>query len=574
MLVFDGRLDNRDELVSLLKTTSAMAADLPDPALVMAAYREFGDSFPGHLNGDFALGLYDPDRTKLILARDAIGVRPIYYYGSRDLFVFASEIKTLLEHPRVVTRPNDDVLADLLFTRLAGEDTQGRTCFENIRSLLPAHQLIASPEGINTRRYWDFALAREVRLPSFDEYAEAFRHYFEQAVRRRLRSTGPVAVSVSGGLDSSAVFCVGETLRRTQPRSRPQLMGLSYTSPDGSPSDEKRFLVDIERAYDLAITRVDDLPTGIMEGCSEAIWHAEAPFLDVQWSRTHAYLTAVRQLGARVLLTGHWGDQFLFEDAHLVDLCRRGHWLEAWRHVDEYGKWVDIPRAWFRRRLFAALLKHHAPARLLDSLRSVRNRWRATRDVLQCYTEAFRQRGDARVPRDRLPPGSAHSRSLYRQARSRYHVLGMEWNNKVGAMHGLEMAFPFLDRDLIAFLMAIPGEVLSWKGVYKGLLRHALQGVLPASIAARASKADFTSIVNEGMARNYDWLVQSLRTGGMATRLGYVKPDLLHMMASRGMAADTSSSELSWALGDLLSLELWLQEFFGSRRAQVGIEVC
>jgi len=369
VLVFDGRLDNREDLLSVLRTTAALSVESSDPALVLSAYRAFGDNFPAHLDGDFALGLYDPNQSKLLLARDPVGVRPIYYYASRDLFVFASEIKTLLAHPGIVTHPNDDVVADLLFTRLAAEDTRGLTCFQNIFSVLPAHLTIAGPEGIVTKRYWDFDRSRQVRLRSFDEYAEAFRHHFERAVRRRLRCAGPVAISVSGGLDSSAVFCVGETLKRTEPGIRSPLLGVSYTFPDGSPSDEKHFLVEIERAYGVEITRMDNLPTGIIDGCREAIWHAEAPFLDAQWSRTHAYLTAVRGLGAKVLLTGHWGDQFLFDDAYLVDLCRRGQWLQAWQHINAFGEWVDIPVHWFRRRLFAALLKRHVPGVIVERLR-------------------------------------------------------------------------------------------------------------------------------------------------------------------------------------------------------------
>jgi asparagine synthase (glutamine-hydrolysing) len=149
----------------------------------------------------------------------------------------------------------------------------------------------------------------------------------------------------------------------------------------------------------------------------------------------------------------------------------------------------------------------------------------------------------------------------------------MEWNNKVGAMHGLDMAFPFLDRDLIAFLMAIPGEALSRNGVHKGLLRDALQGVLPPSIASRTSKADFTGDVNEGVVRHYDWLARCLHTGGMATGLGYVKPDPLPAGSRPPITGDPMSSELSWALGDLLSLELWLQGFFGPKNAQIGMEV-
>src|SRR5205823_5301862 len=195
MLAFDGRLDNRDELLIALERDSTVSPESPDSVLVLAAYRAFGDDAPARLNGDFAFGLFDPLRKQLLLARDALGVRPLYYYASRDLFLFASEIKTLLSHPRVETRPNDDVLAGFLFSRFAGEDAQSTTFFQNIASVLPARRVIVGgPGAIRTQRYWNFDLAREVRYAHFDDYAGAFRQHFELAVRRRLRSAAPVAV--------------------------------------------------------------------------------------------------------------------------------------------------------------------------------------------------------------------------------------------------------------------------------------------------------------------------------------------------------------------------------------------
>jgi len=148
----------------------------------------------------------------------------------------------------------------------------------------------------------------------------------------------------------------------------------------------------------------------------------------------------------------------------------------------------------------------------------------------------------------------------------------MEWNNKIAAMHGLDMAFPFLDRDLIAFLMAIPGEIQSWKGVHKGLLREALRGVLPEAIAGRVYKADFTNVVNEGIAKDHDQLVRYFHRGAMVSALGYVRAEGLTEM-TRGTHANGSSTA-SWALGDLLSLELWLQEFFGPSGIHAEMEVC
>src|SRR5439155_6520536 len=141
----------------------------------------------------------------------------------------------------------------------------------------------------------------------------------------------------------------------------------------------KAFLVEIERAYGLQIRRFENLPSGILDGCHEAIWHTEGPWIDAQWNRTHAYLTGVRRLGAKVVLTGHWGDQFLFDDAYLVDLCRGGAWREAWRHVNAYANWVDVPARTFRRRLLASLLKQYAPDTMLSTFRYVRRRLRPNR---------------------------------------------------------------------------------------------------------------------------------------------------------------------------------------------------
>jgi asparagine synthase (glutamine-hydrolysing) len=138
----------------------------------------------------------------------------------------------------------------------------------------------------------------------------------------------------------------------------------------------------------------------------------------------------------------------------------------------------------------------------------------------------------------------------------------MEWNNKVAAMHGLEMAFPFLDRDLISFLMAIPGEVSTHQGVPKALLREGMRGVVPKTILKRRWKADFTSLVNEGLDKAYPRLIQNLDRG-RSVELGYLKGEVLKakLVSFRGQLKGPSS-ETAWALSDLLGLEIWLQTFF------------
>jgi len=565
VLVFDGRLDNREELVRLLRDSAGIASDCPDPALVLAAYEAFGEDFAGRLNGDFALAVFDRRRRRLLLVRDALGVRPLYYTRAGQTFLFASEIKALLAHPQVSPRPNDDLLAEFLLSGPA-QDNPGLTFFEGISSVLPGHMLAVTPDGMSARRYWDFDPARRLRFRSFPDYAEAFRHHFQEAVRRRLRSAHPVAVSVSGGLDSSSIFCVAETLRREKPQRHPALLGLTYSSTDGSPSDETPFLAEIERAYGVTLDRCSTGPVGFLDRCEEAVSYAEAPMLDGMWNNTCAFLAHVRERGARVLLAGHWGDHVLFEQTYLIDLVRRGAWLEAGRHLREFPRWsTDTDPRHFQRTFFNDLVRTHVPEALLPALRRLRISLSRTKADRPWYAREFTgraRRAAARRSENGTRFASFHARTLYHLLRSRYHVLSMEWQNKVAAQHGLEAAFPFLDRDLIGFLLAIPGEMQNWRGVPRAILRHGLRGILPEAVTQRRSKGDYAHLENAGMEQDFSAVVRRLQCG-RAVGAGYVQPELLRAELARLPGRfGGPDCEATWRVSDLFALELWLQVFF------------
>ena len=562
-LVFDGRLDNREDILAHLSEEPDITTHSPDPDLILALYQRYGERFAEHLAGDFALGLYDQHRRTLLFVRDAIGIRPLYYTFTRHSALFASEIKALLVHPQVSARPNDDMLACYLLGSRP-EDT-GMTCFRNIASLPPAHLASITQEGCTIRRYWDFSVTTP-QCRSLPDYADAFRHYLTQAIRRRMRSMHPVAVSVSGGLDSSSILCLGETLRRSAPAPVPALLGLSYLSPEGSPSDEKAFLVDIEHRYNIAIERVPAGRPGMMDGCLEAIWHIEAPFLDQQWNTMRQFLGTAQQRGARVMLTGHWADQVLFPQAYLVDLFRQLRWREAASHLREFGRWMtDADPRFFQRCFWLDLIKYHVPRAFVPHLR----RLRAGRPPAW-YAKSIRRLARRHVPRQpilgtHLP--TVHACSLYEEVRSSYQVRCMEWNNKIAAMQGLEMTFPFLDRDLLSFLMSIPGEILSRNGVPKGLLREAMRGTLPDPIVNRTWKADFTQIVNEGMLLDYPQLIDHLESDPAAVRWGYLDSDVMRTMLPKfRQQLHSHTAEAAWILSDLLGLELWLRTFFQAER--------
>ena len=563
MLVFDGRLDNRAELINALRCPK----ELGDARLALAAYSAWGAEFAEHLNGDFAAAVFDRRDERLLLARDAIGVRPLYYFHTSRLIAFASEIKALLAHPAIAPRPDDEGVADFMLIGARPLDHQDLTCFEGIASVVPAHLIGVTRHGLTRRRYWDFDTSAQLRLRNDDEYVEAFRERFVEAVKRRTRSAYPVAISVSGGLDSSSVFCQAETLRRAGAIAAPSLAGVSYVS-DRRETDEQRFLCDIETRYGVTFDRFSIEPrTGLVRGAEQQVAAVEAPFVDYMWGVTSELSSRAAATGARTMLSGHWGDQMLFSTAYLIDLLHRGAWRSIWTHTHTYATYFGGNETWMRRRmLLSDAVRYSVPRRIAGPLKWLRLRFFERRAPKPWFTARFLK--GALKHRYQLatfdcPFHSAHARAVYIEARSKYQVQCMEWNNKVAALHGLDAAFPFLDRDLIAFLMSIPGEVHARNGVPRVLLREATRSVLPESIRGRTWKSDFSPFVNMGLQQDAEVILKTLNAGCLGVRFGYLDAACLEPELAR-LASGLSRADCidSWELADTYGLEMWLRVFW------------
>ena len=227
VLVFDGRLDNRQDLLATVDT-AGITSECPDSTLVLAAWRTWGHAFASRLQGDFALALFDSRRRRLVLARDPVGCRPLYYWTDGRTFLFASEIKAILTHGGVSREPNRDLLADFFLLERLPYDDDGRTFFQDVQAVRPGYCVGVTSQGISEERFWDFDLRSQVRYARYADYAERLRELLIQAVKRRMRSIHPVAVAVSGGLDSSIVLCIADDLQRSGSAGAPDRAGVVH----------------------------------------------------------------------------------------------------------------------------------------------------------------------------------------------------------------------------------------------------------------------------------------------------------------------------------------------------------
>jgi asparagine synthase (glutamine-hydrolysing) len=264
----------------------------------------------------------------------------------------------------------------------------------------------------------------------------------------------------------------------------------------------------------------------------------------------------------------------LFSPAYLVDLFRQGRWGTIWRDTAEFPRYGLGTASGWRFQLLLDVLRHHTPGRLVRPLKWLRRRLPGVVRPKPWFSAPFRRLGlrDANRPVALgLDFHSAHARSVYLEARSKYHVHCLEVNNKGAAAFGLDSAYPFLDRDLIAFLMAAPGDAQCHGGVPRVLLREAMRGVLPEPVRARTWKADFTDVTNQGVARDMAEITRRLSGDLHAARAGILDVARLAVEVPRlaaGLAGPNADE--SWELADLFGLETWAGVFLKADRDTAG----
>jgi len=562
-ICFDGRLDNRDELREKLPPGQLRdRAATPDAALALAAYLQFGEPFARELKGDFAIVIFDGSQQKLILARDVMGIRPLHYCKTGNTFLAASEIKAILAYPGFEAQPDDDGLADLL---LEGDWYERHiTCFKDVFRVVPGHMIVVSAKEQRVVQYFDFDPSRQLRYGSIGEYAEGLGALFEQAVRRRLRSSHAVGAMVSGGLDSSAILCQASLLKKAGGPVQ-DCVGVAMTFPRGTPADEEHFLDDIEAAYGLKIRRLRVASLHFAEGF---LYHAEAPRL--HWDVTFDCMSLAREHGCRVALNGHYGDQMMHSEAHLVELSRRLRYFQFRREFAALAEsMTDVNASYWRKYFLQALFRDLTPRFLKPLARRLDGVLRSDQRPFW-YKRAFRRLALLRRVNQRRPKGnyfSGHGARIYGLATSAHYLNQTEETNKVSAALGLEEAYPFLDQDLVEFAMAIPAEVVNWQGRSKGLFREAMRGVLPESIRERNWKADFTFLPNNAAADDYPRFQACLQPGCLGVEFGYLDPiDLQSEFSAHKAKLTPETSAPADRVTGTVALELWLRAFFGKEK--------
>ncbi len=483
VIVFNGEIYNFLALRTELLTRGHRFSTKSDTEVILHAYEEYGEDCPRHLRGMFAFAIWDSEKQRVFLARDRVGIKPLYYFWDEQKFLFASELKAILQDPEV-SRSIDPLALDDYLTYLYVPAP--KTIFQKIRKLLPGYTLTVDANGIRERQYWDLSFHPPTNLSEGD-FIEGLFDKLRDAVASHLVSDVPLGAFLSGGVDSSAVvgFMAGLLPHAVNTAS----IGFSEDGFDELPYARAVARLFSTQAHE-KVVRADAV--GILD---DLVWHFDEPFADASMVPTY-YVSQVARERVTVCLSGDGGDEnFAGYRRHHFDVMEnriRGVVPQLLRGP-LFGTLGRLyPKAdWLPQMLRAKTLLTNvslSPERAYFNTMS----WFSPTMKTLLYRNELRQavRGyDAfsvmQTYFDRCVGWDPLSRIQYVDIKTYLADDILTKVDRASMAHSLEVRVPLLDHEVMEYAASIPACYKLRGGEGKYIFKQALAQLLPADILQR-----------------------------------------------------------------------------------------
>jgi asparagine synthase (glutamine-hydrolysing) len=564
-IVFNGEIFNHHDLRPDLEAAGHRYRSRCDTETIIHAWEQYGPDCVQRFRGMFAFAIWDRPRQTLFCARDRLGIKPFYYYWDGRLFVFASEIKALLEHPEISARLNEAALAEYLtFGYSSGE----QTLFAGIRKLMPGHHLgLELREGAEarlvTQRYWEVPAPPPGERRDDRSWIEECRRRLEETVRMRLMSDVPLGMFLSGGVDSSAIAALMKRMVSMPVKT----FSVGYRETEYS---ELSYARQVAGALG---TEHHEISVGMDDfwgALPRLIWHEDEP---IAWPSSVS-LYFVSRLAARhvkVVLTGEGSDELFGGYARYRFYLLMRRWLGLYRVVPgplrralrdwiATSRWLAAP---WRRKL------QHTPLGAGESLEELYldNFYSALRrpDVERLFAgvdanlayAGFRQWWDGGGERTLL------GRMLYADQKT-YLVELLMKQDQMSMACSIESRVPFLDHPLVEFAARVPDRLKIRGGSGKHIFKEAVRDLLPPGIVDRKKMGFPTPL--------HSWLLEAraaplfdLLSDPDGLLAGYVDRKGLQSLLQAHRNREHDATDRIWRL---LNLQIWGDVFLTGRRSR------
>jgi asparagine synthase (glutamine-hydrolysing) len=556
-IIYNGEIYNYRELRSKLEAQGHRYRTQSDTETIIHLYEQYGRDCVRHLRGMFAFAIWNRHSRRLFIARDRLGIKPLYYFYDGKKFFFGSEIKAILAYPGIKPEFNQNTLAEYLaFGYIAGPETM----FAGIRKLLPGHTLELDDSGeIKIESYWDLSVPADSDSHPRSHYIRTYRELLEECVASHLMSDVPLGVFLSGGLDSSVVAALTSQIRGEQIET----FSVGYDEEAFSELLHAREVAQHIGSlhYEVRLSRHE-----FFESLPKLIWHEDEP---IAWpSSVSLYFVArLARERATVVLTGEGSDETL------AGYTRYAWTLQNSRMDRIYRSVVPSELRQLVRQGIAGSPLSPRLHRKLEHTFLVRDGTSWPSFYFDNFYSAFSsaEAADLLTASARATSGDAYGGSMQHWQHSRgdllhrllytdiktYLVELLMKQDQMSMAASIESRVPFLDHVLVEFAATIPAEFLIKGFAGKHILKVAVDDLLPKSIVYR-QKMGFPTPWAYWLSGSQLDRLESMLLEPRTTARGIFKRDVIHRLFAEHRARYRDHGNRIWRL---LNLETWMRVF-------------
>ena len=557
-IVFNGEIYNHVPLRRALQAAGHHYANNSDTETIVHLYEERGPEAIQALSGMFAFAIWDEIRARLVMARDRLGIKPLYYYHADDgTLYFGSEIKAILASGTIVPRVNFAALPDYLANHApSGEET----LFRCIKRLPAGHTLIWENGKLQIRQYWDARFEPEIgaQAVSDQEYIEQWREKFRDAVRTHLMADVPLGVFLSGGIDSSAIAAMMSQLVKGPIKT----FSVAFSERE---ANELEFARVVSRAYRTDHHEIIVSPEEYFASLPRMIWQEDEPIAHVA-SIPLYFVSKLAAEYVKVVLTGEGSDELLAGYGKyrttVYNLALGG----------SYHRWTTAGL----RRLVRGSLSLALPSRIEKKLQRT-FLWRDATieqlyfDNFAVFSQSMQERlltPQAKSRIGRLDPylkvhdlihatdaRTALNKLLYADLKTYLHELLMK-QDQMSMAASIESRVPFLDWGLVDFTTRLPERMKLRGWTTKYVLRRAMKDILPREILTRP-KMGFPVPIGAWFRGKFRHIINECVLGERVRERGILDHNVLEHLVAEHNSGRKDHSQRLWSL---VNLELWLRQ--------------
>jgi asparagine synthase (glutamine-hydrolysing) len=554
-VTYNGEIYNFAELRADLESRGHQFKSHTDTEVIVHAYEEWGDRSVERFQGMFAFALWDSRNEILLIARDRVGIKPLYYTSTDRALLFASELKSLLVSPDVCRRINPRAVERFLsYSYVPGTET----LFADIRKLEPGHLLVVKNGRIQKKQYWDLDFHKSRQWRDFPEAVEELKHLLRKTVKEHLMSDVPVGVLLSGGVDSTAI------LRFAVEQSSQQVRTFTVAFAGTSVVDERPYARLAAQHFGAEHNEITFTAEDFRDFLPKFVWHMEEPVCEPPAVALYQVAKLARDSSVKVLLSGEGGDEAFggYETYRNIVLLERLKQVlgpaKSSLHAG-FGVLASLGQA--NAAKYRDLIGQRFPEYYRSRAATTQNVFTRGRDVF--YTKEFTSRLDAQPFDDvalRLG-GAMNGRSvldhmLYVDTRTWLPDELLLKADKMTMATSTELRVPLLDARVLEFAASLPSEFKVQNWSTKRVLKEAVRDAVPPEILRR-KKAGFPVPYASWLKGELKGFVHEMLLGDNSAVHEYVNKDQVHKLVCDASVGPAASKEVF----SLLVLELWHRQF-------------